>query len=655
MALAAACVLLGVIIRWTSPTLGHFDGALIPWPAHGIAVAILLAAPTNARVLVALGIGLASLVGTALNAVAMQESWLRGVAASSLLTGQTALVVGLYLRVAGRRSPLESTTAYSQLLIVTLVGTLPLAALASGILTVAGSAAAPGYTVSTWWVAAVTSIAAIVGGTLTILPGAPRLVARRPLFSLEFAVLCVTYALTLRSAFWDIAILDVALPPAIATLPFLAWAGVRFGVRGFGVIAAALIVAVIASTWADVGPFSRFDDGNVERFRRGWVYLAALIGPSMIFPIAVAERTEAERRANTALAQFQAMIAGATDLIAAVDRDLVLVAANPAWLRSYETTNGAAVKPGVALTQAHSASPLEHEVSLALWRRALSGERFTVDRVIGAAAQRAAEFEATYSPVLDEQGEIVGASQVLRDITSRRQREAELAEARRMESVGRLAGGIAHDFNNLMTAVMGYAALVRGSLPAGDPRVADVAEVEKAAMRAGDLTQQLLAFARQREVQPKVVDLGAVVRGLTGLLAPLIGSRLTLDVQVADGLHPVRLDPTQFEQVVMNLAINARDAMPDGGRLRIAVANEARDGVRGVALRVADTGSGMTEEVRARIFEPFFTTKPLGEGTGLGLATVHGIVHQAGGQISVESRLGVGSTFHLFFPADAPR
>ncbi|MFN0098331.1 MAG: ATP-binding protein [Gemmatimonadaceae bacterium] len=650
--LAIACSLLGVVILWTIPKLGHFEGALIPWPAHGIAVAILLAAPRNSRVGVALGIAIASLLGTSVNAISMQVTWLRALSATSQLVGQTVLVVFLFLKVAGERSPLESTTAYSKLLVVTTLGTIPIAALASAILAIAGRDAVPGYTLGSWWVAAATSMGAIVGGLLTILPGAPRSVAGRSLNTLEFAVLGLAYAMTLSSAYWDVPIFGVAMPPAVATLPFLAWAGIRFGVRGFGVIAAALIVAVIVAVWTDVGPFSRLDDNSLDRFRRSWVYLASLIGPAMIFPIAVAERAEAERRARTALAQFQAMIAGVSDLIAAVDRDLVLVAANPSWLRAFQSLYGATLKPGDSPTEAYALAPAHRDLAVGLWRRALAGERFTVDRVMGDPAHQVAEFEVTYSPVLDERGEIVGASQVLRDVTVRRQREAEQAEARRMESVGRLAGGIAHDFNNLMTAVMGYASLVRSSMPNDDPRVADVAEVEKAAMRAGNLTQQLLAFARQRQVQPRVVDLGELVTGLTGLLAPLLGTRLALEVDVEPSLRPVRLDPTQFEQVIMNLAINARDATPDGGRLRIVVKNEERAGTRGVGLSVADDGTGMTDEVRARIFEPFFTTKTLGEGTGLGLATVHGIVHQAGGQITVESSVGVGTTFRLFFPGD---
>lgn len=653
LVLAMACVLLGVVILWTIPELGHFQGALIPWPAHGIAVAILLASPRRFRVGVALGIALASLLGTSINAITMQESWLRALSATSQLVGQTVLVVFLYVRIAGERSPLESTAAYTKLLVVTTLATIPTAALASAILAIAGRDAVPGYTLGSWWVAAATSMGASVGVVLSILPGAPRSIAGRSLNTPEFAGLCLAYAATLSSAYFDVPIFGIALPPAVAALPFLAWAGVRFGVRGFGVIAAALIVAVLAAVWNDVGPFSRLDDNSLDRFRRSWVYLASLIGPAMIFPIAVAERSEAERRARTALAQFQAMIAGTSDLIAAVDRDLVLVAANPSWLRAFESLYGATLKPGDSPTEAYAQAPGHRDLAVALWRRALAGERFTVDRVIGDPERRVSEFEVTYSPVVDERGEIVGASQVLRDVTVRRQREAEQAEARRMESVGRLAGGIAHDFNNLMTAVMGYASLVRSSMPNDDPRVADVAEVEKAAMRAGDLTQQLLAFARQRESTPRVVDLGALVKGLTGLLAPLLGTRLSLEVEVEPSVRPVRLDPTQFEQVIMNLAINARDATPDGGRLRIVVKNEERAGSAGVGLFVTDNGTGMSDEVRARIFEPFFTTKSLGEGTGLGLATVYGIVHQAGGQITVESTVGVGTTFRLFFPGDS--
>jgi len=244
----------------------------------------------------------------------------------------------------------------------------------------------------------------------------------------------------------------------------------------------------------------------------------------------------------------------------------------------------------------------------------------------------------------------VGGEQLLlsvfRDLSDQRRLEAQLLQAQKLEAVGRLAGGVAHDFNNLMTAVTGYAELVGQSLPPDDPRVHDVEEILGAARRGAALTKQLLGFSRQQIVQPRLVDLNGLVRGLERLLRPLIGEDVVLETRLDPGLGPVLIDPGQAEQVVTNFAVNARDAMPRGGTLTIVT---RADGAR-VVLEVRDTGSGISDEVRPHLFEPFFTTKPPGHGSGLGLATCYGIVRQAGGTIEVDTELGVGSTFRVLLP-----
>jgi signal transduction histidine kinase/ActR/RegA family two-component response regulator len=235
----------------------------------------------------------------------------------------------------------------------------------------------------------------------------------------------------------------------------------------------------------------------------------------------------------------------------------------------------------------------------------------------------------------------------------------QLAHAQKMEGIGRLAGGVAHDFNNLLTVILSHAHLAEAELREGDPLRELVAPIREAAQRASTLTRQLLAFARRQVIQPRVVDLGVVVRDMSGLLQRVLGETIAVRSELADGLWPVRIDVGQLEQVLVNLAVNARDAMPGGGRLTIGAVNEpvaadgaARHGVASgdwVRLSVADTGHGMDAETLRRAFEPFFTTK--GErGTGLGLATCHGIVQQAGGRIRVESAPGAGATFHLLLP-----
>jgi len=236
-----------------------------------------------------------------------------------------------------------------------------------------------------------------------------------------------------------------------------------------------------------------------------------------------------------------------------------------------------------------------------------------------------------------------------RDVTTQHHLEDQLRQAQKMEAVGRLAGGIAHDFNNILTAILGTCSLMQRELPAGSRIREDVDEIERSASRAAGLTHQLLAYSRRQVLQPEVLDLNAVVGDLDRMLRRLIGEDVELVTTLGAGLGRVLADRGQIEQVVLNLAVNARDAMPRGGRLTIETADAGGPTPR-VVLAIGDTGVGMNDEVRSHLFEPFFTTKEVGKGTGLGLATVYGIVRQSGGSITVESAPGRGSTFRVFLP-----
>jgi signal transduction histidine kinase len=242
-----------------------------------------------------------------------------------------------------------------------------------------------------------------------------------------------------------------------------------------------------------------------------------------------------------------------------------------------------------------------------------------------------------------------------------RESEEALRQAQKMEAIGRFAGGIAHDFNNLLTAISGYNRILLRRMEPSDPGRQDAAEIERAAERAAELTQQILAFSRRQVLQPEVLDLNAVIRKTKGMLGRIIGEDIALSIELAPDLAAIRADPGQIEQVLMNLAANARDAMPRGGRLEIETANadlSAEEVValgsleRGpyVRLTIADTGVGMSEETRAQIFDPFFTTKDVSEGTGLGLSTVHGIVSQSGGGITAASEPGRWTRFVIHLP-----
>jgi two-component system cell cycle sensor histidine kinase/response regulator CckA len=282
------------------------------------------------------------------------------------------------------------------------------------------------------------------------------------------------------------------------------------------------------------------------------------------------------------------------------------------------------------------------------------------------------EMEGIAGPVLDESGQPEMILTISRDVTERRraeERRAELEEqlrqSQKMEAVGRLAGGIAHDFNNLLTAIGGYGELALAALDEEHERPRhDVEQILKSAARARDLTRQLLAFSRKQVLQPRVVSLNEIVDGLVPMLARLIGADIELVTRADEGLGVTKADPSQLEQVLLNLALNARDAMPGGGRLTIETANAELDDEYAsrhlgaapgsyVVLAVSDTGHGMTEDVRAQVFEPFFTTKGPTEGTGLGLATVYGIVKQSAGYVWVYSEPGHGSTFKVYLPRAA--
>jgi len=264
-------------------------------------------------------------------------------------------------------------------------------------------------------------------------------------------------------------------------------------------------------------------------------------------------------------------------------------------------------------------------------------------------------------PLRNAEGKVYAICAIATDITERKSLEAQLRQAQKMEAIGQLAGGIAHDFNNLLTVINGYSELMLLSLPVEHPHCATFEQIRQAGEKASRLNRQLMAFSRQQVLQPKVLDLNAVVANIDTMLQRVIGEDIDLLTILSPGLASVKADPGQIEQVLMNLVVNARDAMPAGGRLTIETADVvldtdyARTHVavnpgRYVMLAVSDNGCGMDAETQARIFEPFFTTKELGKGTGLGLSTVYGIVKQSGGHIEVYSEPGRGTTFRIYLP-----
>ena len=296
--------------------------------------------------------------------------------------------------------------------------------------------------------------------------------------------------------------------------------------------------------------------------------------------------------------------------------------------------------------------------------RALRGEALSYDWSIETPDGRR-NYNVAIAPLRDGTGTIGGVVGINRETTEQIAREKALFDAReqlrqaqRLEALGQLAGGVAHDFNNLLTVIMTYAAILKEEAEPGSDEAKSIDEIRLATERAAALTRQLLAFGRRQMLQPRAIDLNATVRDVERMLRRLLPPDIVFETNLAPELGLVMADPGQLEQVLINLAINARDAMPEGGRLTITTANvhEADEGqMKGphVLVTVTDTGTGMKPETKAKVFEPFFTTKGVGKGTGLGLATVHGIIEQSGGRITLDSELGRGTTFHIRLPRHA--
>jgi two-component system cell cycle sensor histidine kinase/response regulator CckA len=384
---------------------------------------------------------------------------------------------------------------------------------------------------------------------------------------------------------------------------------------------------------------------------------------------------ESRRRLRAAHQELQGFVEAIPDVIYVLDRDGRLAR----WNRRLEVATGLSARdlagrPLVELLAEDGRAAMRE----ALARGAADG-RFEVETRLRGADGTPVPYQWTGAALTDERGQVSGLTGVGRDVTERslteealRHRESELRRLQRIEAVGRLAGGVAHDFNNLLTVIIGRCQLLLFRHRPDDPVRADLDLIESTAQRAANLTRQLLAFSRKQTLAVQVLNLNGVVAGVTAMLRPIIGENVELAVALEPRIGSVTADPGQLEQVIVNLAVNARDAMPSGGRLHI----ETRDVELDLAftrvhpdagcgphvlLEVSDTGVGMDEETRQRVFEPFFTTKEADQGTGLGLSTVYGIVKQHGGYVAVESAPGRGATFRIYLPrteaapARAPR
>ncbi len=358
-------------------------------------------------------------------------------------------------------------------------------------------------------------------------------------------------------------------------------------------------------------------------------------------------------------ARFRTLAENAPDIIFTTDAEGILDYVNPA-LTSVLGRSPAEVigRPFWELAPPGEDGPFQE----AFGRIVPAGE--TVDGLeVVLTHQNGGKLDVNVSagPRFEETGQLAGVVGLLKDVTQQRTLARQLQQSQKMEAVGRLAGGVAHDFNNLLTIITGYTGLVMEELSPGDPLYEDLKEINDAGLRAAELTRQLLIFSRKQVIQPRILRLNSLVANIQKMLGRLIGEDIELIVVPDPTLGLIRADPGQIEQVILNLAVNARDAMPSGGKLIIGTSNvEITEAIAGsettispgryVVFTVRDTGIGMDGWTKSQIFEPFFTTKETGKGTGLGLSTVYGIVQQSGGHIEVFSDPGRGSTFRLYLP-----
>jgi PAS domain S-box-containing protein len=436
---------------------------------------------------------------------------------------------------------------------------------------------------------------------------------------------------------------------SMAVDDYSAWSGRSFGGQDFHATvgvplrAAGKVVGVIGLAYGEPGrTFGPEQVALVERFAQ----LASLALENARLDAAVLQSEELHRH----------VVDGSTDMIALLDRENQVVLASSA----YERILG---YPPAELVGTKLAELVNPEDLVAA--QAAVVDEAIAEPLLTRMRHRDGSWvlvEGLTTPIRDERGEVELMLVIARDVTERQRLEEQLRQAQKMESVGRLAGGIAHDFNNLLTVIRGYAELMLIDFDAGVDQGRESAEqIARAADRAASLTGQLLAFSRKQVLRPQLIDLNEIVEGMATMLTRMLGEDVVLSTALDSELDPTLADPAQLEQVVLNLAINARDAMPNGGSLVLCTARldlgehdelPHPDLVPGsyVTLTVRDTGVGIEPHLAERIFEPFFTTKDVGEGTGLGLATVHGIVSQTGGAIWVDTTPGEGTCFTVCLP-----
>lgn len=625
------------------------------WPPTGIALAALVVLGLRAWPAVAAGALLANLV------TPLPLPTAAGIALGNTL--EAVLGAWLLRRRCGNRPDLESTAAVRTLVLLAApLGALVSAGIGVTSLVLGGRIAAPGWpaAVAVWWTGDLLG-ALVVAPLLLAWFASPRRHDARGI--IEITLLCLGTVAASELGLGRL--LDLELFQGVDYLyllfPFVVWAALRFGSRGASLITLTIAAVALWRTAGGGGPFALASAG-ASLFAAD-CYLAVVAVTGLVLAAAVAHErgvaTATLRHREEQLRQALDAAEAGTWSWSAVDDRLVW---DEPLRRLYGLAPGESVDNFAQFRQ--RVHPDDLPMVEATVRQALeSGGRLDFEFRIRLPDGRIRWIADQGRVLRSATGEPVGLTGVCTDVTARRTAEEQLRRAHRMESVGRLAGGVAHETNNQMSVVIAASDFIlqRGDL---HPAVqSDVESIRRAAVRTAAVTAQLLAFSRRQVLNPQVVDLNALVQRFRPVLERIMGEDCPLSLRLVPALDPVTADPGQLEQVLVNLALNARDAMPRGGRLAIETAAARLDetspaATRGVAVRpgsyavlaISDTGHGMDAATLAHAFEPFFTTKGVGRGTGLGLSTVYGIVKQSGGYVWAYSEPGQGTTFRVYLP-----